>query len=57
MGLWSVWLEPQLCPPQAHSCSTLSLLAEKRPAEELRGGRKKIRLVSHLVRELSLHLC
>ncbi|XP_073861806.1 regulator of telomere elongation helicase 1 isoform X5 [Macaca fascicularis] len=33
---------------QAHSCSTLSLLAEKRPAEELRGGRKKIRLVSHL---------
>uniref|UniRef100_A0A8D2ERN5 Regulator of telomere elongation helicase 1 n=1 Tax=Theropithecus gelada TaxID=9565 RepID=A0A8D2ERN5_THEGE len=33
---------------QAHSCSTLSLLAEKRPAEELRGGRKKIRLISHL---------
>lgn len=33
---------------QAHSCSTLSLLAEKRPAEEPRGGRKKIRLVSHL---------
>ncbi|KAL4690670.1 hypothetical protein H8957_003737 [Semnopithecus entellus] len=33
---------------QAHSCSTLSLLSEKRPAEEPRGGRKKIRLVSHL---------
>nr|XP_054960549.1 regulator of telomere elongation helicase 1 isoform X11 [Pan paniscus] len=32
---------------QAHSCSTLSLLSEKRPAEEPRGGRKKIRLVSH----------
>uniref|UniRef100_G1RGJ8 Regulator of telomere elongation helicase 1 n=1 Tax=Nomascus leucogenys TaxID=61853 RepID=G1RGJ8_NOMLE len=47
LGPRSVWLEPQLCPPQAHSCSTLSLLSEKRPAEELRGGRKKIRLVSH----------
>uniref|UniRef100_A0A2K6M0J9 Regulator of telomere elongation helicase 1 n=1 Tax=Rhinopithecus bieti TaxID=61621 RepID=A0A2K6M0J9_RHIBE len=33
---------------QAHSCSTLSLLSEKRLAEEPRGGRKKIRLVSHL---------
>ncbi|XP_054322558.1 regulator of telomere elongation helicase 1 isoform X2 [Pongo pygmaeus] len=32
---------------QAHSCSTLSLLSAKRPAEEPRGGRKKIRLVSH----------
>lgn len=61
LGPQSVWLGSvcgcELCPPQAHSCSTLSLLSEKRPAEEPRGGRKKIRLVSHPVRELSLHLC
>ncbi|XP_053055660.1 regulator of telomere elongation helicase 1 isoform X4 [Acinonyx jubatus] len=33
------------CPPQAAHVSTLSLPREKRPAEQQKGGRRKIRLV------------